>query len=292
MASHGITRASRRSLLVWIGCAIVSVLLLAAPTGFRDTISNGLEWTVFLPVRAVMGWDGRSLLTQLENRYLQQELTADRLEVSRLREIARENEVLRSMLGMTARSALTLTPARVVGRSVAWPGEVLWAEMHGEATKGSAVVSTEGLVGRTTRVAGSRVWVETLWHRRVSVSVVDGRSGEQGILRWDPARPNEFLIDPVPLQGDFRVGDPVVTSGLGEVFPRGILVGHVLGGEENPRTQLKRIRIRPAVQRGRARELFLVGGKPPEADASQLSPQPTITPEGQPPLPGGTRLSF
>jgi rod shape-determining protein MreC len=109
-------------------------------------------------------------------------------------------------------------------------------------------------------------------------------------MRWDPARPNEFFIDPVPPQGDFRIGDRIVTSGLGEIFPRGILVGHVLGGEQNPRTQLKRIRIRPAVRRGSAREVFLVTERPPNADGSTLSPPSEQAPAKPPPLPGGPRL--
>jgi rod shape-determining protein MreC len=276
--------------LVWIGCTTLSVLLLATPAAFRDAVSSGLEWTVFLPVRSVLGWGGRSLLVQQENRYLQRELTANRLEGGRLREIARENEALRRMLGMSARSTLTLTPAVIVGRSEDWRGEVLWTYVTGPMQEGRAVVSTEGLVGRTSRTAGSRVWIETLWNRRVAVSVVDARSGEQGILRWDPGRPNEFSIDPVPPQGDFRVGDRIVTSGLGEIFPRGILVGYVLGAEQNPRTQLKRIRIEPAVHRGSAREVFLVHEKPPGADGSGLFPASGQEPPGPPPAPGGMRL--
>lgn len=278
----------RSSLLIWVGCASVSVLLLASPSGLRSGIAQALEWSVFFPVRSVLGWGERSLLTQIENRRLRRELTAGRLEASRLREAARENEVLRQMLSMSARSEIDLTPARVVGRSLAWPGEVLLAEVHGEATPGGAVVTSDGLLGRTARVSGKMVWIETLWNSRVAVSVVDNRSREQGILRWDPGHPGVFMVEQVPPQADFRLGDPIVTSGLGEVFPMGILVGFVSGEDRDPSSQLKWIEVRPAARRGRAQEVFLIREKPPEADGSSLFPQPERSPKGPSALPGGT----
>ncbi len=229
---------------------------------------------------------GRSLLVSTQNRKLQRDLTAERLEVARMGEAGRENQTLRRMLGMQARSDLSLLPARVVARSTDWPGEILWLEVTGMPVPGLAVVSPEGLVGRVARTASTRAMVETLWHSRVAVSVVDARSREQGILHWDPARPGEVSIDHVPLQADYRAGDAVVTSGMGEVFPKGILVGHVLSGEEDPRTQLKRVRVRPAVRRGRATEVFLLQERPPLGDASRLFPEPDGSPGGIPPVPG------
>jgi len=288
MPSRGPNRSSRKSLVVWAACAAASGLLAATPPNVRRGISSALEWSVFLPVRAVLGWDERSLLSERENRRLQKDVAADRLEISRLGEMGRENEALRRMLGMQERAHLGIVSARVVGRSMDWPGEVLWVRLAGPAGPGMAVISTDGLIGRVARVVGELAEVETLWHTRVAVSVVDGRSREQGILHWDPARPQEFSIDPVPLQSDFRPGDPITTSGLGEIFPSGIRVGHVLGTEPDPRTQLKRVRVRPAAGRGRVQEVFVIEEKPGEGDASSLFPEPDLTPAATPPLPGGS----
>jgi rod shape-determining protein MreC len=287
MPSRFSTRQARKNLLVWAVCAAASGLMVATPLSVRRGVASGLEWSVFFPVRAVLGWDERSLMTYRENRRLQRDLTSDRLMISRLGETARENEALRRMLGMQERTHLGIVPARVVGRSIDWPGEVLWVNLSGSAGSGMAVISPDGLIGRVAQVAGDRAMVETLWHIRVAVSVVDARSREQGILHWDPARPGEFSIDPVPLQSDFRPGDSIVTSGLGEVFPSGIRVGHVVGTEPDPRTQLKRVRVRPAVNRGRAQEVFVVQERAGEADAKDLFPDPSPTPPGEPPISGG-----
>ncbi len=288
MPSHG--SSSRKTLLYWAACAAASGLLVATPPSVRVGIATGLEWSVFLPVRAVLGWDERSLLTYRENRRLQKEVAASRLEISRLGDTGRENLALRRMLGMQERGRIGIIPARVVGRSVDWPGEVLWINVSGSASPGTAVISADGLVGRGAGDAGDRAQVETLWHSRVAVSVVDVRSREQGILHWDPTRPQEFEIDPVPLQSDFRPGDPIATSGLGEVFPSGIRVGNVLGSEPDPRTQLKRVRVRPSVNRGRTLEVFVIEGRPGEIEASALFPEPMSIPPGISPLAGGAAM--
>jgi rod shape-determining protein MreC len=89
-------------------------------------------------------------------------------------------------------------------------------------------------------------------------------------LRWDATRPGEFFIDPVPIHGEYRIGDPIITSGLGEIYPRGVLVGHVIGAEQNPRTLLKRIRVHPAARRGQIREVFLIGESLPDRGASEI----------------------
>lgn len=286
MPSRGSAPSRRRRLILWITCAGLSGLLLATPANIRTRIASGLEWSVFFPIRAVLGWGGGGLLTRLQNRRLEKELTDARLELSMLRDAGRENKSLRRMIGLRARGAVHLMPARVVGRSADWPGEVLWIEADGRPETGLAVVTPDGLVGRVSRTSGSRAMVETLWHSRVAVSVVDARSGEQGILRWDAARPGIVLIENVPLQADFRAGDAIVTSGMGEIFPKGILVGHVLAGEEDPRTQLKRIRVRPAARRGRVGEVFVLTERPPEGDASTYYPEPEPSPVSPPRIPG------
>jgi rod shape-determining protein MreC len=287
MPSRSSNRLSRKTLLYWATCAAVSVLLIATPPNVRRGIASALEWSVFLPVRAVLGWDDRSLFLSRENRRLQKDLTSGEIEISRLGDTGHENEALRRMLGMRERSRVGIVPARVVGRSIDWPGEILWVSLSGSASPGMAVVSTDGLIGRVSRVTGDRALIETVWHSRVAVSVLDGRSREQGILHWESTRPQEFAIDPVPLQSDFRPGDPIITSGLGEVFPSGIRVGYVLGTEPDPRTQLKRVRVRPSADRGRAQNIFVVEERAGGADASALFPEPRTTRTGPPPFPGG-----
>jgi len=289
MSARGPSLTRRRNLIVWLACAAFSVLLIATPVSLREGIARVLEWSAFLPVRSWLGWGERSLALHGENRRLLRELTDARLVAGRLQESADENQSLRRMLAMRARSDMRLIPARIVGRTPAWPGETIWIEVDGLIRTGTAVVSPAGLIGRVATVLGPRAQVTTLRNAQTVVSVIDASTREQAILRWDPARPGGMSTDPVPIGSGFRVGDAIVTSGLGEVFPRGILVGHVVGSEPDPRTQMKRIRVRPAAGGGGHHEVFLLDERPGERDAGDLYPSPGLRDAAAPALPGDPR---
>ena len=71
----------------------------------------------------------------------------------------------------------------------------------------------------------------------VRVSVVIERSRARGVLhpRYGPV--SDFVswgVDYVPARSDIRLGDRVITSGLGGVYPPGITVGTVISIEEGP----------------------------------------------------------
>lgn len=286
MPARGSSLAGRRVFWIWLSSAALSGLLIATPPSFRERIASALEWSVFLPVRAVLGWDSRSLASYQENRRLSQEAARSLVDIARLRDAGRENRSLRRLLGMQARSTVGLTAGRVVGRSADWASEVLWIELSAPGRPGAAVISADGLVGRLRGSAGGRAQVETLRHSAMVVSILDGRSGEQAIARYEPSRPGLLVSEPVPLQADFRVGDPIHTSGLGEVFPAGILVGHVRATVVEPRSQMKAVLIRPASRRGRVQEVFILDERPPIGDASSLFVPPEPTPARPVPLPG------
>lgn len=290
MPARGSSLAGRRVFWIWLTSAALSGLLIATPPSFREQLASVLEWSIFLPVRAVLGWDGRSLAAYSENRRLSREAARGTVTIAGLRDAGRENRALRRLLGMQARSTIELTPGRVVGRSLDWTGEVLWIEVTSPGRSGAAVISADGLVGRLSRGGSGRAMVETLRHRDTVVSILDGRSSEQAIARYDPSKPELLVSEPVPLQADFRLGDPIHTSGLGEVFPAGILVGHVRGAETDIRSQMKRILIRPVSRRGRVQEVFLLDERPPLGDASSLFRPPESTPARAIPLPGGGDL--
>ncbi len=286
MPARGSTLAGRRVFWIWLTCAAFSGLLIATPPSLREQISSALEWSVYLPVRAVLGWGGRSLAVYQENRRLAREAAQRGLEAASLRDAGRENRALRRLLGMQARSTLRLHAGRVVGRSLDWAGEALWVEVAQPGVAGGAVVSAEGLVGRVSRVREGRLQVQTLRHPETVVSVLDGRSLEQAIARYDPAHPERLVTEEVPLPADFRIGDAIQTSGLGEVFPAGILVGFVVSIETDARSQMKRILIRPSSRRGRIQEVFVLEERPPVGDASDLFQVPARVPERSIGLPG------
>ena len=253
----------------------ISVALLVAPEPFRLNTARWLELTVFLPFRWSVGWGPGTLEARWRLRQLTGERTQDQLVSDRAREIAEENARLRQMLGFRRRAPLSLEPATVVGRERGRLGSLLFLEpVPGVSVEeGTPVLVPDGLLGRTRPDQGGPVEVECLAHRRTAVSVLDQRSREAGILRWDAARADRLVVAQLAVQADWAEGDRVVTSGLGTIFPRGLLVGWVERVEREPTGPLKRAWVRPAASPARAEEVFfLVSGHSVAAETKRESP--------------------
>ena len=96
-----------------------------------------------------------------------------------------------------------------------------------------------GLVGVTTRVSDSTCQVLLLIDPGCKISCKVSRTKSLGIVRGEGVNlggdPDLGMLWPVKSSNvryidknhDLKIGDEVVTSGLGGVYPEGILVGHL-----------------------------------------------------------------
>ena len=65
-------------------------------------------------------------------------------------------------------------------------------------------------------------------------------------------------LDFISLSDDIRVGDSVVTSGMGGVFPSGYPVGSIVSVESRPGDDFQRALVKPASKLGRFHEVLLI----------------------------------
>ena len=93
--------------------------------------------------------------------------------------------------------------------------------------KDSAVVSEEGLTGRVSSVGFSSTEVLLVQDIRSSVPVISSDSSLHATLEGKGLGRNGKL-KLISKTAKFSVGERVYTSGLGEIFPDGILVGEVV----------------------------------------------------------------
>jgi rod shape-determining protein MreC len=147
--------------------------------------------------------------------------------------LSSENAELRELLKLAPEPPISYVTARVIADSgSAYARSVIVdAGRENGVGRGEAAVSGEGLVGRVSEVGDrtARVLLITDLNSRVPV-VIEG-SRQRAILVGDNSeRPCLRYLD----SGDAtRVGDRIVTSGQGGVFPPGLPVGVVaaLDGE-------------------------------------------------------------
>ena len=128
-----------------------------------------------------------------------------------------------------------------------------------------AVVSAEGLVGRVIGVGK---------HHAKVLLILDGNSAVDAYIQSSRARGvlvglgrELCLLKYVQRNEDVQVGDKVISSGMGGVFPKGLLVGTVQGVVRGSSGLFQRVEVEPAVNFSRLEEVMVVIQPPPEKPA-------------------------
>ena len=88
------------------------------------------------------------------------------------------------------------------------------------------VVWKGAIVGRVFKVGGSTSAIQLINDPDFRIWVIDLRSREQGIVRGDGS--DTCVMDYVPVDGDVRKGDLLISSGLEGIYPRNYVVGNVI----------------------------------------------------------------
>lgn len=191
------------------------------------------------------------------------------LRVAALEEANRENLRLRAMLGYTTPPGFHARPAHIVGLDLDPLRGVGWIDAgRGDGLKGNeAVVTVDGLVGVVGDAHAGGALLRLLRNTDVAVGIRDTRSREVGILIWEPSG-RRFRVENVPRSADMAVGDTLLTSGLGGVFPGRLAVGRVTEVRESSERLLKEIWVEPFAAFSRLEEVFVLvpwGLPPPPA---------------------------
>lgn len=180
------------------------------------------------------------------------------LETARFRDAAMENARLRALLGFRERSKFDVVPAEVI--AVSTSGAIHSVKIDAGAEDGierdSPVVTADGLVGRVFLVGPRYSVVHVLLDRNFRAAALIERNRVHGIVRWSGGE--YCLLDGVPAREDVRVGDVVVTSGLGGIYPRGIRIGVVTQVAEDVTSIFKTITVKPFVDFSRLEEVAVL----------------------------------
>jgi rod shape-determining protein MreC len=180
-----------------------------------------------------------------------------------LRDVEHEVNRLRRALAYRERSVFRLVPAEIVARdsSTWWRTVTINRGKADRIESDMPVVTDEGLVGKTTTV-GDNISIVLLLsdeNCRVAASVEGTR--EQGIVSGErvtgsvtPLLDLNFLSK----QANLQPGQKTYTSGVGGVFPSGLLIGSVQSFRA--RELDGQARVAPAVDLSHLEDVFVVTG--------------------------------
>jgi rod shape-determining protein MreC len=151
-----------------------------------------------------------------------------RARLAELEEARQENERLRALVDFAEERKLAKLGARVIRRPVSiWEGVIVVDRGSNDGVlPGMPVIAAQGLVGQVADVSANNATVRLLTDQQSGVASMIQSTRATGVVRGSLS--GVLSLDFVDRAQLPQVGDVVITSGLGGVYPTGIVVGDVM----------------------------------------------------------------
>lgn len=230
---------------------IVVLLVLALSTNGKTSSVKGLIFDPLMmlkysvldyPVQTVQNWVSdlnRLWQVQQENDELRHLLSEQELLSATNDELKRENAELKELMGVHVNRNFEKVYAQIISRDPeVWNNScVLNVGSNDGIEVDSAVISSKGLIGKIVEVGPTTSKVRLLTTQNqlskvaVKISVSDTLALEGYLEQYDLKKAS-YQVRLFTNNDTIKAGMDVVTSGVGGVFPSGILVGKVNEVEE------------------------------------------------------------
>ncbi len=212
-----------------------------------------------------------------ENRQLREALLWAQARLNRLDTLVAQNERLEALLDAQKNLGLTVQFARLVDidldpfrhRVVVNLGAKQGIEV------GQPVIDANGVMGQVVEVLAGTSVVMLLTDPTHAIPVVDERSGVRTIA-YGSGTIDRLELPNVPISADVKVGDRLLTSGLGGRFPAGFPVGEIHSISNDQSGMFAAAVARPAAALDRSGEVLLLHDQPqpygPPAAQDEVGP--------------------
>lgn len=231
-------------ILLFAIVALLVIMIYSASTSGQQNIITSLTSFITTPIQRLSALisggvnDFGDTFTDIdtiraENELLTQkarELTAQMVDYE---DIKQENERLRALLGLREENEdFEFSAATVISRDAndTYGGFIIdKGSMHGVSYL-DPVITQDGLVGYISEVGPVSSRVTTILSPATDVGAIDRRTLDGGVLGGDMSLAASGLTKLSYLQRDcdVTVGDIIVTSGLGCIYPKNLVIGEVI----------------------------------------------------------------
>ncbi|HET6499111.1 MAG TPA: rod shape-determining protein MreC [Coriobacteriia bacterium] len=212
------------------------------------------------PMRGVIAWARDLGVSRADLEALRQQNEEMRRRLAGLEEARLENERLRELAGFVAERELDAVGAEVIGRPASlWEGVITIDRGTEEGVSvGMPVLAAEGLIGQVVSAGPYSSSVRLITDRRSGVAALLQATRAEGIVRG--SLEGDLWLDYVSRETTVSPGDAVVTSGMGGVYPSGLLIGEVADVQLDSADLFPRIRVRPSAQLAGLEEVAVLTG--------------------------------
>ena len=205
-------------------------------------------------------WDGYINLMNVhrENLKLRDEIKVLNTRVVAGNEAQKSNQRLAHLLEMKDTVKTPTLSASVVGEDVSAWFRTLVIDRGSTSgiLDGMAVVAADGVVGQIVKVAPSTSRVLLLTDHASGIAATIQRSRARGVVKGKEG--GLCSLEFATREEDVKIGDVVVSSGIGGVFLKGLPIGEVTMVKRGEYGIFQTVTIRPAVNIAHLEEVLVV----------------------------------
>jgi rod shape-determining protein MreC len=193
-----------------------------------------------------------------DNKDLKKKINELKAELILYQEGYLESQRLKKLLSLRDSYNYNFISARVIGREPAALSRTIMinkGSAHG-LKMGMPVIAPPGLVGRLTDVSWHESKVLVFIDESSNIDVILQRTRTQGIIRGAGSR--GCILKYISKTQDVKEGEVVVSSGIGGVFPKGLLIGVVSRVDKQDAGLFLKINITPFVDFSKLEEVLVL----------------------------------
>ena len=198
-----------------------------------------------------------------ENEKLRQEIEILREENRKLEPLKEENQRLREMIGLKDQ----FEQFNVVGAQIIAKGPGNWFSTftidkgtNDGLNKNDVAITNQGVVGHIFEIGTNWAKVVSIIDANGAVSGLVMRTRDIAMVKGDVVLQNEGLCKMVqiPNDADVIVNDKIETSGLGGIYPKGLLIGTIIDIKQEAHEISKYAVVKPSVDFKRLEEVLII----------------------------------
>ena len=219
---------SKRRLVIGAGALLFLLSLNLVSSQVR-----GLVIGVSSPLQASLWQAGNNISTFFgggslrgQNEALVQENSVLLAKLAALQDAERENRELRGMLQLGLTEEFNLVHADIIGKSLMEDSIVIRGGQNKGIKKGMPVITAgKAALGRVVESFSAHARVQLISEKESKLDAKIGETQVTGVVRGQGGQ--ALMFDLVPQEDELREGDIVLTSNLGDMFPKNLLIGKV-----------------------------------------------------------------
>jgi rod shape-determining protein MreC len=198
-----------------------------------------------------------------ENERLTKQVAQLSEQQTRMVEVEAQNRRLAELLDLKEALDLKVVAADVIGSDATGMARTLIVGQGSGAglQPGMGVIATGGVVGKLIASSPNAARVILLSDHNCAIDAFDQRSRTRGIVSG--MADDGVIMKYVERIEDLKPGDPVITSGLDGVFPRGLLIGYLSAIDRKGPGLFLNVSVKPAVDLRTLEQVLVITQTPP-----------------------------